>query len=184
MASPRGTGDPATGQRSRDATSPLAFRVLRRLPSLHHHLVEVFEGDVETLAGNGASGSNGPRSAAQFLHAQLGLQLLRGPGARQVLLVGDDEQRRSGRFRSSRDSRKFRPRLVQSVGVAGVDDEHDTVCASRVRTPQGAHLVLSAYVPDVETHSLGLTCRAANLLAVETNGGHRVYVLRVCGVWG
>ena len=123
----------------------------------------------QALARRGAAGLHkvGPRGSDSPQ-----AQLLGDLGARQragdVLLVGEDEQRRARHLAVLDDARELGARLVHALAVRRVDDEDEALGAREVVAPQRADLVLAADVPHVE-----LCVLVGDRLDVEADGGHR-----------
>ena len=126
------------------------------------HVVELLECVVKTVAGDGArradtAPSRTCHAAPQLGHAEQSLYVDGRQGLRQVLLVGDDQQRHAGRLPGPGDACQLHAHFFHSLQVGAVDDKHHAVSGAGVRAPEWSNLVLSADVPDHEAYTLNNT---------------------------
>lgn len=152
--------------------------LLEGLPAFQDHLIELVHALGEALADDGARRLDvvgGGRD--ELVQRQLLLDLGHGQRLGQVLLVGDDEQRRALVLGELGHLVQLRLGLLQPVHVHRVHHVDDAVRAAAVRLPQRPQLLLAAHVPEVAADALGRAVAQLDLLRVEADGGHRVHEL-------
>ena len=155
---------------------PPLLLLLQRLPPLHYHLVQLVHALVQTLSYDGAGRLDVIRGGrAQLGQSQLPLDLPDIQRPRQVLLVGDDQQRGPLVLGEAGDLVQLGAGLLQPLRVHRVHHVHDAVRAPAVGLPQRPQLLLAPDVPEVAADAPGGP-RAAQTdpLRVEADGGHRV----------
>ena len=155
-------------------TLPLLL-LLQGLPPLQDHLVQLVHALVQPLADDGARrldvvGGGG----GELVQGQLLLDVRHRQGLGQVLLVGDDQQRRPLVLCELGDFVQLGLGLLQPVHVHRVHHVDDAVGAAAVRLPQGPQLLLAPHVPEVAADALGRAVAQLDLLGVEADRRDRV----------
>ncbi|TNN74072.1 hypothetical protein EYF80_015713 [Liparis tanakae] len=140
-----------------------------------YHLIQLVHALVKPLADYSTRrldviGGGG----AELVQSQLLLDVRHRKGFGQVLLVGDDQQRRALVLRELGDFVQFRLGLLEPVDVHRVHDVDDPIGAPAVGLPQGPQLLLAPDVPEVTTDALRCAVAQLDLLGVEPDGGNRV----------
>ncbi len=79
-------------------------------------------------------------------------------GIRQILLVRKDQQQRVPQLVLVEHALQFLTSLDHTIAVIGVDDEDDALGVLEVVAPEGADLVLPAYIPNGELDVLVFDC--------------------------
>lgn len=149
--------------------------LLQGFPSLHDHLVEFVHPFVEPFADDGASRLDVVRGGrGQLVERQLLLYIGHGQGPGQVLLVGDNQQRRSLVLGKFGHLVQLGLGLLEPVYVHRVHHVDDAVRAAAVRFPERTQLLLAADVPEMAADALGGTVAQLDLLGVETDRGYGV----------
>lgn len=92
--------------------------------------------------------------------------------ARDILLVGKDQEQRVLHFAIVDDLVQLRPSLLEAGGIARIHDEDQTLCAGVVVSPERANLVLTTDIPHVELDVL-----IGHALDVESDSGDRGDIL-------
>lgn len=92
--------------------------------------------------------------------------------AGNILLVGKDQQESILHFAVVDDLVQLRTSFLQARGVAGVDNEDQTLCARVVVSPERPDLVLATDIPNIELDVL-----IGNALDVEADGGDGGHIL-------
>jgi hypothetical protein len=93
-------------------------------------------------------------------------------GVRQILLVGEDEEKSIAELVLVEHTLELLAGLDNTVAIVGVDDEDDTLGVLEVMSPERTNLVLSTDIPHSELNVLVL-----DSLNVEACGGVRASAL-------
>jgi len=126
--------------------SVFADAISRHFASIQDELVQLLHTFVQTLTGDRTRRLDVPVvGRAELFESELRLDLRDVEGARKILLVGQDQDRDVASCLP--DLEQLQLGLLQSVLLAGVDDEDDAVGASRVRPPKRPQLFLAADIP-------------------------------------
>lgn len=154
----------------------LSFLLLfQRFPSFHDHLVQFVHALVQTLPDDGTGRLDVIRGGrTQFVKSQMLLDLVDRQGFGEVLLVGDDQQRRPLVLCEFRHLVKFGLGFLQPVHVDRVHHVNDAVRAAAVGLPQGPQLLLASDVPEMTADPFGRPVAELDLLGVEADGGDGV----------
>merc|ERR1711939_1142630 len=123
---------------------------------LAQRVAEPFETLVQTVTGGGASGLDVPGALPQAVQTQLVSNLSRVHRVRQILLVGENQQKRISQLVLVQHALQLLAGLNDTVPVVAVDDEDDTLRVLEVVPPQRSDLVLSTNIPDRELDVLVL----------------------------
>lgn len=110
----------------------------------------------------------------ELVQSQLLLNICHWKRFGQVLLVGDDQQRRALVLGKLGDFVQFSLGLLQPVNIHRVHNINDPICASAVGLPQGPQLLLAPHVPEMTADALRGTVTELDLLSVEPDRGNSV----------
>jgi hypothetical protein len=99
---------------------------------------------------------------------------------RQILLVGEDKEKRITEFILVQHALQFFPGFDDTVAIVAVDDENDTLGVLEVVPPEGTDLVLTTDIPHGKLNVLVLdsldveTCRWPRTVSISRYlGAHR-----------
>mmetsp|Transcript_5216 Transcript_5216/g.16452 ORF Transcript_5216/g.16452 Transcript_5216/m.16452 type:complete len:252 (+) Transcript_5216:9-764(+) len=134
--------------------SPTLLRRLRPRLRPRQVLGEPVEALAQAVARRGAARLDVPTAAAEFVEAQALRELGRRHGAREVLLVREDQQPRIAQRSLGQHAVKHFFGFRDAVAVVGVHDEHDGLRVLVVVAPERADLVLAADVPHRQREGL------------------------------
>lgn len=133
---------------------------------------------MKPFADDGTSGLNVVRGGrGQLVECQLLLYVGHGQRPGQVLLVGDDQQRRSLVLCKFGNLVQLGLGLLEPVYIHRVYHVDDAIGAAAVRLPERTELLLAADVPEMTADALRCTIAQLDLLRVETDRGYSVHKL-------
>lgn len=140
-----------------------------------NHIMESLQAVPESISYDGTGWLQMPGSRrAQFFKREHFLNFNQSQTVSQVLFVGHHQQGHPLVFRCLGDFMELRFGLLHALWIHRVHHKYDAVRASRVWLPEGAQLLLTPNVPEVERHSPVAAQRHFDLLSIKTFGGHGV----------
>jgi len=143
-----------------------SIRNLNDLLTLPEVVAEPFETLIKTVSAGGTGGLDVPSALPEAVKAKLVGNLGGVHGIRQILLVGENQEKSVPQLILVQHPLELLAGLRHTLSIVGVHDENDTLGVLEVMAPEGTDLVLSTNIPDGEGDVL-----VFDSLDIETNGG-------------